>query len=119
MDKLKPFNSDHYVVLMASVCVFSVIFQLCAFFTTGDFKPLKYEVFSSGTSVTVAEVTKGRGNLATFTLLWAGVPTKPITFNATESEVCHKPSIEVSKENDGRGGIILQCMCLVLFWVFF
>ncbi|XP_011607160.2 fibrocystin-L isoform X2 [Takifugu rubripes] len=53
----------------------------------GDFKPLKSEVFSSGTRVTVSEVTKGRGNLATFTLLWAGVPTKPIAFNATEAEV--------------------------------
>lgn len=59
----------------------------------GDFKPLKSEVFSFGTRVTVSEVTKGRGNLATFTLLWAGVPTKPIAFNATEAEVrCpHRP----------------------------
>lgn len=26
--------------------------------------------------------------MQTFTLLWAGIPTKPIAFNATESEVC-------------------------------
>lgn len=67
---------------------FIVIHQFCAFFVTGDFKPLKYEVFSYGTRVTVAEVTKGRSNMSTFTLLWAGVSTKPITFNASESEVC-------------------------------
>uniref|UniRef100_UPI0037E8D1AF fibrocystin-L-like n=1 Tax=Semicossyphus pulcher TaxID=241346 RepID=UPI0037E8D1AF len=53
----------------------------------GDFKPLQYEVFSSNTNVTVAEVTKGKSNMKTFTLLWGGIPTKPIPFNATESEV--------------------------------
>ncbi|XP_044027924.1 LOW QUALITY PROTEIN: PKHD1 like 1, tandem duplicate 1 [Siniperca chuatsi] len=53
----------------------------------GDFKPLHYEVFGSDTNVTVAEVTKGRSNMQTFTLLWGGVPTKPIPFNATGSEV--------------------------------
>ncbi|KAM4540003.1 PKHD1 like 1, tandem duplicate 1 [Odontesthes bonariensis] len=53
----------------------------------GDFMPLSYEVFSSDTNITVAEVTKGQSNMETFTLLWGGVPTKPIAFNATESEV--------------------------------
>lgn len=58
------------------------------FWTTGDFKPLHYEVFGSDTNITVAEVTKGKSNMETFTLLWGGIPTKPITFNATASEVC-------------------------------
>ncbi|XP_071061003.1 fibrocystin-L-like [Pseudochaenichthys georgianus] len=53
----------------------------------GDFKPLHYEVFGSDTNITVAEVTKGKSNMETFTLLWGGIPTKPITFNATGSEV--------------------------------
>ncbi|KAK9526506.1 hypothetical protein VZT92_015203 [Zoarces viviparus] len=53
----------------------------------GDFKPLHWEVFGSDTNVTVAEVTKGISNMQTFTLLWGGIPTKPIAFNATESEV--------------------------------
>ncbi|XP_038580507.1 PKHD1 like 1, tandem duplicate 1 [Micropterus salmoides] len=53
----------------------------------GDFKPLHYEVFGPDTNVSVAEVTKGRSNMKTFTLLWGGVPTKPIAFNANESEV--------------------------------
>ncbi|XP_039677098.1 fibrocystin-L-like [Perca fluviatilis] len=53
----------------------------------GDFKPLHWEVFGSDTNITVAEVTKGRSNTKTFTLLWGGIPTKPIAFNATESEV--------------------------------
>uniref|UniRef100_A0A8D3DR72 PKHD1 like 1, tandem duplicate 2 n=1 Tax=Scophthalmus maximus TaxID=52904 RepID=A0A8D3DR72_SCOMX len=47
----------------------------------GDFKPLHYEVFGSDTNITVVEDTKGRSNMATFTLLWGGVPTKPIAFN--------------------------------------
>ncbi|XP_061597205.1 fibrocystin-L-like isoform X1 [Cololabis saira] len=53
----------------------------------GDFKPLQYEVFGSDTSITVAEVTKGQSSMETFTLVWGGVPTKPIAFNATELEV--------------------------------
>ncbi|XP_071356429.1 PKHD1 like 1, tandem duplicate 1 [Trachinotus anak] len=53
----------------------------------GDFKPLHYEVFGSDTNITVVEVTKGRSNMETFTLLWGGVPTKPIAYNATEAEV--------------------------------
>lgn len=56
--------------------------------TTGDFKTLHSEVYGADTNVTVVEVTKGRSNMETFTLLWAGVATKPIAFNATESEVC-------------------------------
>uniref|UniRef100_A0A3B4Y5A4 PKHD1 like 1, tandem duplicate 2 n=1 Tax=Seriola lalandi dorsalis TaxID=1841481 RepID=A0A3B4Y5A4_SERLL len=47
----------------------------------GDFEPLHYEVFGSDTNITVVEVTKGRSNMETFTLLWGGVPTKPIAYN--------------------------------------
>uniref|UniRef100_A0A3B4U1D6 PKHD1 like 1, tandem duplicate 2 n=1 Tax=Seriola dumerili TaxID=41447 RepID=A0A3B4U1D6_SERDU len=53
----------------------------------GDFEPLHYEVFGSDTNITVVEVTKGRSSMETFTLLWGGVPTKPIAYNATEAEV--------------------------------
>ncbi|XP_056153970.1 fibrocystin-L-like [Lampris incognitus] len=53
----------------------------------GDFDSLHYDVFGSDTNITVAELTKGRGNRKTFTLLWGGIPTKPINFNASESEV--------------------------------
>lgn len=54
----------------------------------GDFKRLHFEVFGSDTNITVTEVTKGRGDMKTFTLLWGGIPTKPIAFNASKSEVC-------------------------------
>ncbi|XP_038131411.1 PKHD1 like 1, tandem duplicate 1 isoform X2 [Cyprinodon tularosa] len=53
----------------------------------GDFAALYFEVFSSDTNISVSEVTKGQSNMATFTVSWAGVPTAPIAFNATESEV--------------------------------
>uniref|UniRef100_A0A8C7XSV6 PA14 domain-containing protein n=1 Tax=Oryzias sinensis TaxID=183150 RepID=A0A8C7XSV6_9TELE len=53
----------------------------------GDFEPLQYEVFGSDTNITVTEVTKGHSSLRTFTLLWGGVVTKPISYNASESEV--------------------------------
>lgn len=64
----------------------------------GDFEPLHFEVFGSDTNITVAEVTKGRGNMKTFTLLWGGIPTKPIAFNASKSEVC----IVKKKESSDR-----------------
>uniref|UniRef100_A0A3Q3WJ25 PA14 domain-containing protein n=1 Tax=Mola mola TaxID=94237 RepID=A0A3Q3WJ25_MOLML len=53
----------------------------------GDFKSLHYNVFGSDTNITITEITKGRSNMETFTLLWAGVPTKPIPFNTNASEV--------------------------------
>ncbi|XP_030597029.1 PKHD1 like 1, tandem duplicate 1 [Archocentrus centrarchus] len=53
----------------------------------GDFNLLHFEVFGSDTNITVTEINKGRSNMKTFTLLWEGIPTKPIAFNATESEV--------------------------------
>lgn len=70
------------------------------FLSAGDFRPLHHEVFGSDTNVTVAEVTKGKSNMETFTLLWGGIPTKPIAYNATESEVCCvtmlKPEVSLS-----------------------
>uniref|UniRef100_A0A3B4ZUN2 PKHD1 like 1 n=1 Tax=Stegastes partitus TaxID=144197 RepID=A0A3B4ZUN2_9TELE len=54
----------------------------------GDFDLLHSEVFTNDTNIIVAEETKGQSNMETFTLLWAGIPTKPIAVNATESEVC-------------------------------
>uniref|UniRef100_A0A3B4ZZ57 PKHD1 like 1 n=1 Tax=Stegastes partitus TaxID=144197 RepID=A0A3B4ZZ57_9TELE len=53
----------------------------------GDFDLLHSEVFTNDTNIIVAEETKGQSNMETFTLLWAGIPTKPIAVNATESEV--------------------------------
>lgn len=57
-------------------------------FSSGDFHLLDYEVFGSDTNITVSEVTKGQSNMETFTLLWGGVPTKPIAYNASKTEVC-------------------------------
>uniref|UniRef100_A0A667X934 PKHD1 like 1, tandem duplicate 2 n=1 Tax=Myripristis murdjan TaxID=586833 RepID=A0A667X934_9TELE len=54
----------------------------------GDFEDLHAEVYGFDTNVTVSEVTKGSGSMETFTLLWGGIPTEPIAFNATEAEVC-------------------------------
>nr|XP_061786823.1 fibrocystin-L-like [Nerophis lumbriciformis] len=53
----------------------------------GDFRPLRYESLGLDTNITVTEVTKGRSNMATFTLVWGGIPTKPIPSNANGSEV--------------------------------
>ncbi|XP_061682368.1 PKHD1 like 1, tandem duplicate 1 [Syngnathoides biaculeatus] len=53
----------------------------------GDFKPLYYDSLGLYTNITISEVTKGRSNMATFTLLWGGIATKPISYNASDLEV--------------------------------
>ncbi|KAM9839131.1 PKHD1 like 1, tandem duplicate 1 [Aulostomus maculatus] len=53
----------------------------------GDFELLHYEVFGAEINVTITEVTRGKSSMETFTLRWGGIPTKPIAFNATASEV--------------------------------
>ncbi|KAM6974364.1 PKHD1 like 1, tandem duplicate 1, partial [Tautogolabrus adspersus] len=53
----------------------------------GDYDLLKGVPYSADTNITVDEVTKGKSNMETFTLLWGGIPTKPIPYNTTESEV--------------------------------
>ncbi|XP_029369318.1 PKHD1 like 1, tandem duplicate 1 isoform X2 [Echeneis naucrates] len=53
----------------------------------GDFRPLRYEVLGADTNITVVELTKGKSSMETFTLLWGGVPTRPIAYNSSETEV--------------------------------
>lgn len=71
--KQEDSDGDHYTVTFNSV--------------RGDFSELHYEVFGTDTNITVTEVTKGESNMETFTLLWEGIPTKPIAYNATEAAV--------------------------------
>lgn len=77
-----------YTQIGAGSQMFTYTCIVSFFCLIGDFESLHYNVFSSDTNITVAEVTKGRSNMETFTLLWGGVATKPIPFNATEAEVC-------------------------------
>ncbi|KAG7264284.1 hypothetical protein CRUP_026230 [Coryphaenoides rupestris] len=53
----------------------------------GDFEDLRGTSMSGDTTVSVTEVTEGRGSMDTFTLQWGKVPSRPITFNATAEEV--------------------------------
>uniref|UniRef100_A0A3P8VH65 PKHD1 like 1, tandem duplicate 2 n=1 Tax=Cynoglossus semilaevis TaxID=244447 RepID=A0A3P8VH65_CYNSE len=53
----------------------------------GDFQPLTSEVFGGDATISVAELTKGQSNMETFTLLWEGIPTEPLAFNASEAQV--------------------------------
>ncbi|TKS89105.1 Fibrocystin-L Polycystic kidney and hepatic disease 1-like protein 1 [Collichthys lucidus] len=69
----------------------------------GDFKPLHYEA-SGSTSITVVEVTKGTSNMKTFTLFWGGIPTKPIPFAASGSEV--QAALEATMKAECPGEIL-------------
>ncbi|XP_076157842.1 PKHD1 like 1, tandem duplicate 1 [Alosa pseudoharengus] len=53
----------------------------------GDFESLDSWRMGGDVNVSVTEVTKGVASLETFTLLWGGVPSTPISFNASEAEV--------------------------------
>jgi len=54
---------------------------------SGDFKDLDYLIMGSDTNITVSEDVKGRASMETFTLLWGGVPSIPLAFNASAAEV--------------------------------
>ncbi|XP_051729532.1 LOW QUALITY PROTEIN: fibrocystin-L-like [Ctenopharyngodon idella] len=53
----------------------------------GDFEDLDYLIMGSDTNITVTEDVKGQASMETFTLLWGGVPSLPLPFNASETEV--------------------------------
>lgn len=63
-------------------------------FPVGDFENLDSWSMGSDMNVSVAEVTKGVASLETFTLLWGGIPSTPIPFNASESEVWTHPTLK-------------------------
>ncbi|NP_001123871.1 PKHD1 like 1, tandem duplicate 2 isoform 1 precursor [Danio rerio] len=53
----------------------------------GDFEDLDYQIIDTDLNITVTEAVKGRASMETFTLLWAGVSSLPLPFNASEAEV--------------------------------
>ncbi|OCT77100.1 fibrocystin-L [Xenopus laevis] len=54
----------------------------------GEFQLLSFEIpDGSNLTVTVAEQTRGRADMSTFTLVWGGVYSKPIADNASPAEV--------------------------------
>ncbi|KAJ0054901.1 hypothetical protein NL108_007111 [Boleophthalmus pectinirostris] len=73
VSKSKDSDGTHFTITFNSV--------------RGDFAPLTYNNFGSDVNIRVVEVTKGESNMESFTLTWGDVPTKPITYNATEEEV--------------------------------
>ncbi len=54
---------------------------------SGNFEALEYFIMDLNTNITVSEDVKGQASLETFTLLWGGVPSLPLPFNASETEV--------------------------------
>ncbi|KAG7457780.1 hypothetical protein MATL_G00230750 [Megalops atlanticus] len=54
---------------------------------TGDFQSFGYETAEADVNITVTEQTKGKPSLETFTLEWGGIASRPIDFNASESQV--------------------------------
>nr|XP_055075555.1 fibrocystin-L-like [Misgurnus anguillicaudatus] len=53
----------------------------------GDFENLRYWSMGPDVNITVTERVKGKASLENFTLMWGGVPSPPLTLNASETEV--------------------------------
>uniref|UniRef100_A0A4W4EJY7 Polycystic kidney and hepatic disease 1 (autosomal recessive)-like 1 n=1 Tax=Electrophorus electricus TaxID=8005 RepID=A0A4W4EJY7_ELEEL len=49
----------------------------------GDFEELSYWTDGSDVNITVTEDVKGKADLQTFTLLWGGIPSSPVPYNAS------------------------------------
>ncbi|KAI7798957.1 putative fibrocystin-L, partial [Triplophysa rosa] len=62
----------------------------------GDFEDLQYLTMGSDVNITVTEEVKGKASLENFTLLWGGVPSPPLTYNASETEVLAALNVTVS-----------------------
>lgn len=54
---------------------------------SGNFEALEWFIMDSNTNITISEDVKGQASLETFTLLWGGVPSLPLPFNASITEV--------------------------------
>ncbi|KAJ8389418.1 hypothetical protein AAFF_G00119560 [Aldrovandia affinis] len=64
----------------------------------GDYQSLHYESMGADVNITVTELTKGKPSLETFTLELGGISSRPIDFNASESEVQSALQVMVSSE---------------------
>uniref|UniRef100_A0AAR2IPV4 Polycystic kidney and hepatic disease 1 (autosomal recessive)-like 1 n=1 Tax=Pygocentrus nattereri TaxID=42514 RepID=A0AAR2IPV4_PYGNA len=54
---------------------------------SGDFDDLHYWTNLPGVNITVRELRKGRADLNSFTLLWGGIPSSPLPYQASETQV--------------------------------
>ncbi|XP_057182580.1 fibrocystin-L-like [Triplophysa rosa] len=62
----------------------------------GDFEDLQYLTMGSDVNITVTEEVKGKASLENFTLLWGGVPSPPLTYDASETEVLDAINVMIS-----------------------
>nr|XP_055075552.1 fibrocystin-L-like [Misgurnus anguillicaudatus] len=53
----------------------------------GDFEDLQYWSMGPDVNITVTEEVKGKASLESFTLMWDGVPSSPLPYDASETEV--------------------------------
>ncbi|XP_051791552.1 fibrocystin-L-like [Erpetoichthys calabaricus] len=53
----------------------------------GDFDVLQYDTAGNDINIEISEITKGRPKFDTFTLMWNGVSSSPLSVNATPDEV--------------------------------
>ncbi|MBN3294522.1 PKHL1 protein, partial [Polypterus senegalus] len=56
----------------------------------GDFDVLQYDTAGNDINIEISEITKGRPKFDTFTLMWNGVSSSPLSVNATPDEVVRK-----------------------------
>nr|XP_055075127.1 fibrocystin-L-like [Misgurnus anguillicaudatus] len=62
----------------------------------GDFEDLQYWTMGPDVNITITEEVKGKASLESFTLMWGGAPSLPLTFNASETEVLSALNVMVN-----------------------
>ncbi|XP_053468790.1 PKHD1 like 1, tandem duplicate 1 [Ictalurus furcatus] len=55
--------------------------------TRGDFQDLQYWTNGASVNITIMETTKGRADLNNFTLVWGGISSSPLPYNASVTEM--------------------------------
>ncbi|XP_073714529.1 fibrocystin-L [Misgurnus anguillicaudatus] len=62
----------------------------------GDFDDLQYWTMGPDVHITVTEEVKGKASLESFTLMWDGVPSSPLPYDASETEVMDAINVMLS-----------------------
>ncbi|KAI7798962.1 putative fibrocystin-L [Triplophysa rosa] len=95
LNELRGIQPDTVTVTkkeMSTEALYNVTFNS----NRGDFEDLQYLTMGSDVNITVTEEVKGKASLENFTLMWGGVPSPPLTYDASETEVLDAINMMIS-----------------------
>nr|XP_055075131.1 fibrocystin-L-like [Misgurnus anguillicaudatus] len=89
---IKPDNVTVTKQKLSTETLYNVTFNS----NRGDFEDLQYWTMGPDVNITVTERVKGKASLESFTLMWGGVPSTPLTYDASETEVLDAINVMLS-----------------------